>query len=161
VCGKDIDGDGVPEMICGAIDSCVYAFRRSGELLWEFLTGEEISAIAFADLNGDSIPETIAGSMNGYVYALDAQGQEIWHRGLGEEINSIAVLPHENELQIVVGTDGPMIYVLNAQGHINSAIDSGSPLRTVLARSTLAGMALYGVHRRDRVTSISVSRRAR
>ena len=152
--GADIDGDGTPEMICGAIDSCVYAFGRGGDLLWEFFTGEEISALAFLDLDGDRVPETIAGAMNGYVYALDARGHEIWHRGLGEEVNSIAILPGATGPLIVVGTDGPVVTLRDACGQVRSTVDTGSPVRKLIARATPSGAALYLIHREGRVAFI-------
>ncbi|MBN1641165.1 MAG: PQQ-binding-like beta-propeller repeat protein [Anaerolineae bacterium] len=151
--GADIDGDGAPEMICGAIDSCVYAFTRGGDLLWEFFTGEEISALAFLDLDGDGVPETIAGAMNGYVYALDARGREIWRRGVGEEVNSLAILPEAGPA-IAVGADGPLVALLDARGQVRSTLDSGSPVRKLLARATPAGAALYLIHREGRVARI-------
>ena len=68
----------------------------------------------------------------------------------------IAVLPDKGGLELIVGTDGPMIYVLDARGQVISSIDTGSPLRKVIARATPAGTALYAIHRKDRVTMVEL-----
>jgi len=39
--GADVNGDGRPEMICGAKDSCAYAFSGEGELLYRRHLGQK------------------------------------------------------------------------------------------------------------------------
>jgi outer membrane protein assembly factor BamB len=155
--GADIDGDGLPEMLCGAVDSCVYAFRTTGEMLWEFYTGEEIAALAAVDLNGDGAAEVVAGAMNGYVYALDGSGGEIWNRFVGEEVNSVIAVSSQGTCHLVVGTDGPSAYVLDRAGAIVAAVKTADPLRKVLARPAAGGVCLYAVSRNGHVAGYQVS----
>lgn len=144
----DVNGDGVPEMICGAVDTSVYAFDKDGRRMWEFFTGEEISALQCADLNGDGIPEIVAGSLNGFVYALDGEGAEIWHCKLGEEINSIEVLQEQGKTSIVVGTDGPLVFIIDSKGTIKSHLDTGRPVCGLEASNDTA---IYVMSRDGRV----------
>jgi outer membrane protein assembly factor BamB len=155
--GADIDGDGLPEMLCGAVDSCVYAFRTTGEMLWEFYTGEEITALAAVDLSGNGAAEVVAGAMNGYVYALDGCGKEIWHRFVGEEVNSVISVLSQSTCHLIVGTDGPVAYVLDRDGAIVSAAETAGPLRRVLARPVTSGLRLYAVSRNGCVAAYEVS----
>jgi outer membrane protein assembly factor BamB len=152
----DISGDGVPEMVCGARDSCVYAFSRAGELLWEFFTGEEISGLAFADLDGDGVVEVVAGAMNGFVYGLDGSGQELWHLDVGEEVNSTIALSVGRETRIVVGTDGPVIHLIDLEGSVRARLNVGSPVRTVCARADDVAVYVYAICRDGRLAAYRV-----
>lgn len=137
----DVNGDGHLEMLVGAIDTCVYAWSGTGERLWEFFTGEEISALECLDVNGDGVPEVIAGSLNGCVYALNGNGQELWHVALEEEVQGLSVLGAAHGIAVAVA--GPFVYFVAPAGKISAYLDCGSPVRLMKAGKAAQELGLY------------------
>lgn len=60
----DLDGDSENEVIFGANDGKVYAFKGAGTLLWQYDTGDTGIAgkPAVADIDGDGLPEVVVGA---------------------------------------------------------------------------------------------------
>ncbi len=95
----DLDGDGVDEIIVGALDGYVRAYRADGTMMPGFpapavIEGQRTpSAISssplVADLDNDGVPEIVVGvgslqvpNQQGGVVALDNRGRRLWsHQG--------------------------------------------------------------------------------
>lgn len=60
----DLDGDQVNEILVGANDGRVYAYRGNGTQLWSYDTGSTgiASKPAIADIDNDGLPEVVVGA---------------------------------------------------------------------------------------------------
>ncbi len=60
----DLNGDGINEVILGANDGTVYAYRGNGTELWHYDTGSTgiASKPAIADIDSDGLPEVVVGA---------------------------------------------------------------------------------------------------
>ncbi len=110
----DLDGDGQPELIVGADDSRVYAWRGSGTPLagWPRTTGGPVfAAPAVGDLDGDGDLEVVAGAEDGRVYAWGHDGQALdgWPRDAAAAVKgtpALANLDADPALEVVIADLG-------------------------------------------------------
>jgi hypothetical protein len=83
--------------------------------------------------------------MNGFVYGVDGSGQELWHLDVGEEVHSTIALSVGRETCIVVGTDGPLVYLVNQDGSVRARLNVGRPVRALCARAGEGGVFIYAI----------------
>jgi outer membrane protein assembly factor BamB len=78
----------------GSFDSHFYALDpESGDVLWEFDTGDHIYASAALGADADGNTDAIYfGSADGIFYALDPEGRLLWRYDAGDPIRSSAAL---------------------------------------------------------------------
>jgi len=124
----DVNGDNVPDAICGAwgnfLDQKVYCVSgaSSGVIytpLWLYNCGADIqSVIAIPDVNGDSIYDVIAGAWNDSVFCLNgANGARLWSRYVGGFVIKVVEIPDliaAGISGIGVAHWGSVFHVLNA-----------------------------------------------
>ena len=144
VAGADVDGDGDIEMVCGAIDSCVYVFDQEGKIKWQHYTGEEITDLVCADVDGDGRAEILAGSHSGYLYRIDGAGKQVWNRFLGNGVHSLlcGVFRDRQDMEIVVGTRSPYLYHLDLDGKVQRVLDVGEPIHKIVTVSLSDGLGV-------------------
>ena len=116
----DVNGDGVAEIIFGALDHNVYCISgKNGSLLWKFQTGHSPSnPLALGDVNGDDRLDVIITSYDGYLYALNgSDGRLLWRYWIGNSLNSpmLADLDGDGDLEIVVGDADGDLYALDVR----------------------------------------------
>jgi hypothetical protein len=120
----DVNGDGLPEVVFGSLDYCIYMLDHSGQPLWHFTypnnecknegydNGDPVySSPALADLEGDGKLEIVIGSnhttTSGYLNVLRSDGVIIARAELDEPVYSspaIADLNNDGVLEIAIGT---------------------------------------------------------
>jgi|GEM_PF-1844509 len=109
---------GPPSIVIGTYESGVQAYSNAGKLIWEYKTGNLISAMEVADIDGDSDDEVIIGSAPN-VIILDGQGKKVasWNSGSEKTIYSISAydMDSDGKKEIAVGTH-KFIYVLDDDG---------------------------------------------
>ncbi len=109
---------GPPSILIGTYESGLRAYSGAGSLLWEFKTGNLISAVAAIDIDGDGDDEVVMGSAPN-IYILDGQGKELakWSTGSEKTIYSIsgADIDGDGKKEIAVGTTR-FIYILDDDG---------------------------------------------
>ncbi|MBA2395841.1 MAG: PQQ-binding-like beta-propeller repeat protein [Ktedonobacteraceae bacterium] len=118
ILAKDINGDGIAEIIAGAVDDNVYAYTKDGTLLWAYHTFDRVRALAVDDIDKDGHSEIIVGSEDRTVHVLNDQGNLKWryylpHRVLDVSVNDI---DQDGRTEIVLGCGDGYMYVLNAEG---------------------------------------------
>jgi outer membrane protein assembly factor BamB len=128
-----IDSEG--NIYVGCHDHKVYALRSTGKKIWEFETGDVVSASPALYENGD-VKIVCVGSENGRVYALDmADGTRKWEFTIGSPVVSspaiegttVYVGANDANLYAVNLTDGTQTWVfLDADGQIRSSPAVGS-----------------------------------
>jgi outer membrane protein assembly factor BamB len=137
-------------VLFGGADANVHAIGTEGKLLWQFNTGDEVTALACRDVDGDGADEVIVGSLSFNVYAVKGDGTLLWRQDLGWPVSDLCVVgegndavvcavTHEGRVCVLNGADGAWIgaLALEADGlrvaSIPQPVD-GSP--TIVATST-------------------------
>lgn len=110
----DLTGDGRPEIIFAGQDSFVHVVSPTGQLLWKFGAGDEVSSVAAVGPEG--APRTaIAGSRSFNLYAFNPDGTVLWRDDLGSPIVDVAAAATAaGEVVAAVTTDGT-VFVADAQ----------------------------------------------
>jgi hypothetical protein len=115
---RDVDLDGVMDIVCSGADSKIYVFNAAGELQWEkFLPpGRSIDSFPNAfDIDRDGEVEIIAFARegraegeNGRVYCLSPTGQEKWSWSSTKvdqlhNMPVVADINNDGEYEVIVG----------------------------------------------------------
>lgn len=129
----DLDGDGTQEIIAGAKDNNVYAYRRNGEKLWSFQTMDRVKAIYIYDIDHDGRVEVLVGSEDRNVYVLDNTGNLKWcyntsHRVLDIDARDI---DQDGNVEVLVGAGNGLLYVLNSTGDVLWQFKANDRIRVV------------------------------
>jgi outer membrane protein assembly factor BamB len=111
------EGD-FPEIVAGGINNTVYAYTRSGKLLWEYTTRDRVRAVCVKDIDGDDQVEIIIGSEDRNVHVLNSKGRLKWRYYLPHSILSIDAIDAENDgkVELFLGCADGYLYVLNRDG---------------------------------------------
>ncbi len=126
--------ENVPEIIAGSIENTVYAYRRSGDLLWTYKTQDRVRAICIKDIDGDGKIEIVIGSEDRNVHVLDSAGHLKWrhytpHRVLAVEV---ADIDHDGKMEILLGCGDGYLYVLSRDGDLLWKYRSNDRVRVVV-----------------------------
>ncbi len=81
--GADLDNDGDEEIVCGSHYGHVYAFDRTGQLLWDDVshTPHSMSSAAACDLDSDGKLEVVITNVYSSAHIFSATGQKIGSAG--------------------------------------------------------------------------------
>ncbi len=97
------------EKVFAADGSKVYLFNKTGDMLWKFLEGSEISALDTTS-SGDFLA---AGSISYQVYLLDGEnGDVLWKYRTNGPVMSIAISRDSN--RVVAGTSRGSTYMFDS-----------------------------------------------
>lgn len=110
--------------LVGDESGVMHCFTRSGQLRWQFKTGDQIqgSAAVYGDL-------VIFGSYDQVLYAVGlGDGQQRWRRETGGYINGRPVLDAENGWLIIGNCEGKLVKLSAADGRELASLDLGSPI---------------------------------
>jgi hypothetical protein len=126
----DLDGDGKPEIIAGAIGS-VSAYNSKGVKIWIADVAGRVNAIKCADIQNNGKNDVAVAA--GRAYLLDNLGKQVWSYATSESYSlAVADLGGDGEWEIVVGSnvlrildsDGKLLYLSDSYGKV-LAIDVG------------------------------------
>src|SRR5262249_18624962 len=67
-----------PDIIGGSIERSVYAYTRSGKLLWEYPTIDRVRSLTIKDIDEDGRAEILVGSEDLNLHVLDSNGHLKW-----------------------------------------------------------------------------------
>lgn len=125
---EDIDGDGMKDLIFGAVDGHVHLFSSSGKEIvrppyWPKLTGGPIMAeVNVVDLSKDGKPEILVSCLNGKVYCLDHTGQEKWVVNTRGTIRlcapEVADVDGTGNLNVFIGSRSGIVSRIDKDGHV-------------------------------------------
>jgi len=160
---RDINSDGMPDVVAGARDKKLYVFSGAdGTKLWEYLTVGRIFAAAVADFDGDGFDDvattaTKADGVESYVYLLDVKDQALlWqHNIVGksgyttERSPSIADVNGDGTPDVLVAGLSQTLYALSGT--------DGSEIWTVATDDPSAGVPAVGDLNGDGVMEILVA----
>jgi outer membrane protein assembly factor BamB len=116
----DLNGDGIQEILTGALDHKVRVYTREGQVLWTFETHDRVKDIRVIDIDNDGHVEVLVGSEDRNIYALDHMGKMKWRYQTPHRVMSITALDanHDGQVEIFVGSGNGTLYVLNGQGDV-------------------------------------------
>ena len=122
----DLDGDGVLEIIVGADNNKVYAWKPDGTLMpgWPVTTGDSVrSSPALADLDRDGKLDVIVGSFDNKVYAWNFNGSLLpgWPVSTGSVVYSspaVGDIDGDQLPEVVVGSFDNKVYAWHADGKL-------------------------------------------
>ncbi|MCS7249764.1 MAG: immune inhibitor A [candidate division WOR-3 bacterium] len=123
--GKDLNCDGIKEVIVPCSTGIIYAYEPNGEpyLGYEILCQlplEITSDLSIGDITGDSMLEIVVISYERIV-VIDAFGNVLFDLFLNGEIKSEVLLydiDNNNKKEIIVGTEKGYLYIINGEGRI-------------------------------------------
>ena len=127
---SDLDGDGIQEVIIGAMDKRMYAFRSNGEIMpgFPFPTDGLIRstvAIDSVNLNGAGKKVIVFGSDDGNLFVIDNAGNLL--KGFpfytGAPIKSspvIADIYNDGNKEIIIFSGNGKLFVLGFDGQVKS-----------------------------------------
>lgn len=113
----DLDGDGMPEIVGGATDGRLYAWRSDGRYLQGFpiQTGGYIEYVTLGDIDGDGMQEILGGSSDNRVHAWRLDGTEVEGfpkvtMGNIDTVPTLGDLEGDGSLELVVGSNDGQLY---------------------------------------------------
>ncbi len=120
----DLNGDGLPELVCGGIHGSVSALDGAGNVLWTWAQRETVSvAPTIADVHQAPGPEVLIQTNMGMVYALSGQdGRELWKYKMSGHIRwacggvAAADLDGDGILELVVSDSALRAVALSGDG---------------------------------------------
>jgi len=137
VAAGDVDGDGLKEVAFAGADTYIHLLKATGELLWHFSTGDEVTQVVMADINGDGNDEVVASSMSFNVYVIKGDGKtQLWRTDLREVVRGIAVADFDGDgnLEVAAGTDDGVVHLLaNGDGRVVGRFETGGSILSLAA----------------------------
>lgn len=114
----DIEDNGQMDIVFGDKSGNLYVVNAQGEIRDGFPIGlgGQIGGIAVADLDLDNIPEIVVTLFDKAVHVYNINGEHKWSRhidGFIPAMPAIGNLDDDAELEVVVGTFGQKLYVMN------------------------------------------------
>jgi LruC domain-containing protein len=144
----DLDGDGMKEIIIGALDKRMYAFRSNGEFMpgFPFPTDGLIRSTAAIDsvnINGAGKKVIVFGSDDGNLFAIDNAGNLL--KGFpfytGAPVKSspvIADIYNDGSKQIIIFSGNGNLFVLGFDGQVKN----GFPVKVQKAEDTFGNLVI-------------------
>jgi outer membrane protein assembly factor BamB/energy-coupling factor transporter ATP-binding protein EcfA2 len=122
-----------PEIIAASLGNRVYAFTRSGKMLWNHETRDRIPTLCIMDINGDGNVEVLVGSEDRNIHILDNAGQLLWRFYMPHSVLSIdaADLDQDGRVEIIVGCADGYLHVLSSEGDLLWKYDVGDRIHSV------------------------------
>ena len=96
-------------------DNKVYFFNRTGDLLWSYITIDEIWSVAVSS-DGNYIAAGVGGFFSGKVYFFNKTGDLLWDYHTGDEVHSVAVSSDGN--YTAAGSIDDRVYFFNRSGNL-------------------------------------------
>ncbi len=124
----DIDNDGKQELILGALDGLLRAFKINAdyklEPLWAHRFGSSISGVLVDDINGDGTDEIIAYSLDKTVRILNKQdGKMVWGQTFEQGVGEVKIWEESTnpskKILIGCGNDGTLRVFDGKTGNLN------------------------------------------
>lgn len=134
LCTHDLNGDGIDEIVAGAVDNDVYAYTPEGRHLWTYQTKDRVKAISVYDIDKDGNVEVLVGSEDRYVHVLDNMGNLKWRYYTQHRVLNLAVMDadHDGEIEIFAGVGNGQLYVFNSRGDLLWRYQANDRIRAVL-----------------------------
>ncbi len=129
-------GEDMPEVIVGASNRTVYAFRRGDtEPLWKYAAWDRVQALDLKDIDGDGKAEVLVGSEDRNVCVLDSQGWLRWRYFLQHSVLALqaADIDQDGKVEILAGCADGNLYVLDREGNLLWKYRAGDRIRALKA----------------------------
>jgi len=140
---KDVNNDGMPEIVFGTELGIVYCLNNQGKLLWQFHTeGAVRGRILVEDVDGDGGAEVMFGTTAGKFLILDGTGKQRHLFEVEGAIESEPAICKEGATQLLFGTEKRRLYSFSPLGNKLWQFETKGPIR---ARAAF-GKLLEGVN---------------
>lgn len=132
----DLDGDGYPEVVCGANSWRFHAYNaRTGKELWNYESVHPSRSGVVDDINGDGKAEVICGTHYYWMPVLDGNGKKIWNTNFGPICHDIATgnffrSPNKG---ILYASANNFFYLYSHDGKLVFSVNTGNEVLKVLA----------------------------
>jgi len=129
-------GEDMPEVIVGAANRTIYAFRRGGtEPLWKYAVWDRVQALEIKDIDGDGEAEVLVGSEDRNVCVLDSQGHLRWRYFLQHNVLALQAvdIDQDEKIEILAGCADGNLYVLDREGNLLWKYRAGDRIRALKA----------------------------
>ena len=120
IAAKDINNDGVIELITGDAEGTVVCLRGDGDLVWQYQGQHAFTRCpAVGDLDGDGFDEILIGGTEISLICLSHTGKELWRVGEGLLGSSPVIWDLDGDgQQEIVSAIGEDLGVVDSQGNI-------------------------------------------
>ncbi|MFW9987614.1 MAG: PQQ-binding-like beta-propeller repeat protein [Candidatus Odinarchaeota archaeon] len=121
---RDIDNDGLLDVVCGSSDGNVYVFDNLGNVKWVYNTGFAVqSSPVIGDIDNDNNLEIIIGNNGAYLFTLNAENGSLqWKFYVNNEMVQgspvLCDINNDNDLEIVIGAGGGSVIALDGNGSV-------------------------------------------
>jgi hypothetical protein len=131
----DLDGDGWPEIVCGAENWRFYAFDRKGNCLWNYESVHPSRSGAVVDLDGDGKAEVICGTHYYSMSVLDETGKRKWAGNFGPICWAIdTAVGGDGKRSVLAGSGNGHFYCFSSTGQKRIEFNTGEEVRCVLGK---------------------------
>ncbi len=131
----DLDGDGWPEIVCGAENWRFYAFDRKGNCLWHYEAVHPSRSGAVVDLDGDGKAEVICGTHYYSMSVVDHTGKRKWAANFGPICWAIdTAIGGDGKRSVLTGSGNGHFYCFSSTGQKRIEFNTGEEVRCVLGK---------------------------
>jgi outer membrane protein assembly factor BamB len=131
----DLDGDGWPEIVCGAENWRFYAFDRKGNCLWHYESVHPSRSGAVVDLDGDGKAEVICGTHYYSMSVVDDSGKRKWAGNFGPICWAIdTAVGGDGKRSVLAGSGNGHFYCFSSTGQKRFEFNTGEEVRCVLGK---------------------------
>lgn len=123
------------EILAGSIKNEVYAYTRTGELLWTYEAFDTVQSIYACDIDGDDQVEVIIGSEDRNIHVVDSRGHLRWRYYLPDAVSSIDAqdIDQDKRIEILATCADGYLYVFSPDGDLLWKYEVGDRIHVVHA----------------------------
>ncbi|MBV9692048.1 MAG: VCBS repeat-containing protein [Ktedonobacteraceae bacterium] len=120
VCAHTPKKDDTLEIVAADFKNSVYAYERTGKLLWDYEVVDRIEALYVKDIDQDGSVEVLIGSYGRSLHVLDSKGHLKWRYYLPHGVLAVDAvdMDHDGSVEVLAGCADGYMYVFSREGDL-------------------------------------------
>jgi outer membrane protein assembly factor BamB len=136
VCAHTPKKDDTLEIVAADSKNSIYAYERTGKMLWDYEVLDRVEALYVKDIDQDGSVEVLIGSYDRNIHVLDSRGHLRWRYYLPHGILAVDAvdIDHDGSVEVLVGCADEYMYVFSGEGDLLWKYQSHDRIRTLRAQ---------------------------